>query len=69
MKKIDLKLIAKSVVDDFNNIYEVKKGIKIELIDNENLRNKVGTQGLHDLEKNYSYNAVKDLYLNILNSV
>ena len=39
------------------------------LIDNENLRNKVGTQGLHDLEKNYSYNAVKDLYLNILNSV
>ena len=37
MKKIDLKLIAKSVVDDFNNIYEVKKGIKIELIDNENL--------------------------------
>ena len=37
MKKIDLKLITKSVVDDFNNIYEVKKGIKIELIDNENL--------------------------------
>ena len=25
MKKINLKLIAKSVVDDFNNIYETKK--------------------------------------------
>jgi len=33
MKKIDLKLIAKSVVDDFNNIYESKKGIKINLND------------------------------------
>jgi two-component system sensor histidine kinase ChvG len=37
MKKINLKLIVKSVVDDFNNIYEAKKGIKIELIDNDNL--------------------------------
>ena len=31
MKKIDLVLIVKSVVDDFNNIYETKRGIKIEL--------------------------------------
>jgi two-component system sensor histidine kinase ChvG len=31
MKKINLKLIAKSVVDDFNNIYEVKRGIQIIL--------------------------------------
>ncbi len=37
MKKIDLKLIAKSVVDDFNNIYEAKRGIVIELIDINNL--------------------------------
>jgi two-component system, OmpR family, sensor histidine kinase ChvG len=37
MKKINLKLIAKSVVDDFNNIYETKRGIKIELIDKDNL--------------------------------
>ena len=37
MKKINLKLIAKSVVDDFNNIYESKRGIKIELFDNDNL--------------------------------
>ncbi|MDB9807989.1 HAMP domain-containing histidine kinase [Candidatus Pelagibacter sp.] len=33
MKKIDLKLIAGSVVDDFNSIYEAKRGIKIILND------------------------------------
>ena len=33
MKKISLKLIAKSVVDDFNNIYEAKRGIQIILKD------------------------------------
>jgi len=33
MKKIDLKVITKSVVDDFNNIYETKRGIKIILKD------------------------------------
>ena len=33
MKKIDLKLIVKSVVDDFNNIYETKRGIQIILND------------------------------------
>ena len=33
MKKINLKLIARSVVDDFNNIYEAKRGIKIILND------------------------------------
>ena len=32
-KKINLKLIARSVVDDFNNIYETKKDIKIILKD------------------------------------
>ena len=31
MKKINLRLIASSVVDDFNNIYETKRGIKIIL--------------------------------------
>jgi two-component system, OmpR family, sensor histidine kinase ChvG len=36
MKKIDLKLIVKSVVDDFNNIYETKRGIKIILNDINN---------------------------------
>jgi len=33
MKKINLMLIARSVVDDFNNIYEAKRGIKIMLND------------------------------------
>jgi len=33
MKKINLKLIASSVVDDFNNIYETKRGIQIILKD------------------------------------
>ena len=36
MKKINLKLIARSVVDDFNNIYEAKRGIKIILNDHKN---------------------------------
>ena len=35
MKKINLKIIARSVVDDFNNIYEVKRGIKIMLNDQD----------------------------------
>ena len=33
MKKINLKVIVKSVVDDFNNIYEAKRGIQIILKD------------------------------------
>ena len=33
MKKINLKLIARSVVDDFNSIYETKRGIRIILND------------------------------------
>ena len=36
MKKIDLKIIAKSVVDDFNNIYEKKRRIQIILKDSNN---------------------------------
>ena len=36
MKKINLKLIARSVVDDFNNIYEAKRGIKIILNNSSN---------------------------------
>ena len=35
MKKIDLKLIAISVVDDFNSIHNSKSGIKIQLNSNE----------------------------------
>ena len=36
MKKIDLKLIAKSVVDDFNSIYGAKRSIQIVLKDLDN---------------------------------
>ena len=36
MKKVNLKLIARSVVDDFNNIYEKKRGIRIILDDPNN---------------------------------
>ena len=36
MKKINLKLIVNSVVDDFNNIYETKRGIQIILKDSNN---------------------------------
>ena len=36
VKKINLKFILKSVVDDFNNIYEMKRGIRIILNDPNN---------------------------------
>jgi two-component system sensor histidine kinase ChvG len=36
MKKINLKLIIGSVVDDFNSIYEAKRGIQIILKDRNN---------------------------------
>jgi two-component system sensor histidine kinase ChvG len=35
MKKINLKTITQSVVDDFNNIYEAKRDIKIEFFNRE----------------------------------
>ena len=35
MKKINLKIITQSVVDDFNNIYEAKRDIKIEFFNRE----------------------------------
>jgi len=37
MRKINLKLVVKSVVDDFNSIYEPKRGIQIILSDSNNL--------------------------------
>ncbi len=37
MGNINLKEIVKSVVDDFNNIYETKRGIKIIFLDKKNL--------------------------------
>jgi len=39
MKKIDLKSIVQSVVDDFNSIYIEKSGIKVDLIFDASVRN------------------------------
>ena len=47
MKKIDLKLIAKSVVDDFNSIYLSKRGIKI-LLDIDEKFNKYEIIGIEN---------------------
>ena len=38
MNIIDLKLIVKSVVDDVNSIYQTKRGIEIEFVDKDNLK-------------------------------
>ncbi len=38
MNIIDLRLIVKSVVDDFNSIYETKRGIKIAFVNKDNLK-------------------------------
>ena len=59
MKKVDLKLIARSVVDDFNNIYEAKRGIKIIL-------NDVGNQEeyfIHGIE-----NRIEQIIANLLDN-
>ena len=39
MNKIDLKTIVQSVVDDFNNIYVEKRGIKVDLKFDESVTN------------------------------
>jgi len=59
MKKINLKLIIKSVVDDYNNIYETKRGIKIELIDKEDLNEYL----MHGIE-----NRVEQIVANLLDN-
>ena len=48
MKKIDLKSIVQSVVDDFNSIYIEKSGIKVDLIFDASVRNFsiLGMQGI-----------------------
>lgn len=65
---------AQHIVDHGSNGYLVSTDqewvdvLKL-LIDNKNLRNDIGVKARYDLEKNYSYNAVKNLYLDILNSI
>jgi len=59
MKKINLKLIIRSVVDDYNNIYEAKKSIKIELIDEGNLNEYF----IHGIE-----NRIEQIIANLLDN-
>ena len=47
MKKIDLRPIVTSVVDDFNSIYMNKRGIKISLNSNQN-ENKIEIMGIEN---------------------
>ena len=59
MKKINLKLIARSVVDDFNSIYETKRGIKIILSD----LNKQDEYFIHGIE-----NRIEQIIANLLDN-
>jgi len=59
MKKIDLKLIARSVVDDFNNIYEAKRGIKI-ILNNSNSRDEYFIHGIE--------NRIEQIIANLLDN-
>jgi len=59
MRKINLKLIAKSVVDDFNNIYEAKRGIQIILKDS----NDPGDYFINGIE-----NRIEQIIANLLDN-
>ena len=59
MKRINIKLIIRSVVDDFNNIYEAKRGIKIIL------------NNLNDQEEFFIYgieNRIEQIIANLLDN-
>jgi two-component system sensor histidine kinase ChvG len=59
MKKINLKLIAKSVVDDFNNIYEAKRGIQI-ILKNSNSQEEYFINGIE--------NRIEQIIANLLDN-
>jgi two-component system sensor histidine kinase ChvG len=59
MKKINLKSIAKSVVDDFNNIYEKKRGIKI-ILNNSNNQEEYFINGIE--------NRIEQIIANLLDN-
>ncbi len=58
MKKIDLKLIAKSVVDDFNSIHNSKSKIKIQL----------DLNGSSDYKINGIENRIEQIIANLLDN-
>ena len=59
MKKINLKSIAKSVVDDFNNIYEKKRGIQI-ILNNSNNQEEYFINGIE--------NRIEQIIANLLDN-
>jgi two-component system sensor histidine kinase ChvG len=59
MKKINLKLIVSSVVDDFNNIYEAKRGIQI-LLKNPNSQEEYFINGIE--------NRIEQIIANLLDN-
>ena len=62
MKKIDLKLIVSSVVDDFNSIYEAKRGIKIILNNSINQEDYLKKNPLFIGKRGYYFIASSDLF-------
>ena len=60
MKKINLKLIAKSVVDDFNSIYEAKRGIQIVLSDQNSFEEECLINGIE--------NRIEQIIANLLDN-
>ncbi|MDA9066156.1 HAMP domain-containing histidine kinase, partial [Candidatus Pelagibacter sp.] len=59
MKQIDIQQIVKSVVDDFNNIYEVKRGIQI-ILESSNIEEKYFINGIE--------NRVEQIIANLLDN-
>ena len=59
MKKIDIKAIAKSVVDDFNSIYKTKKAIQI-ILKNSNTEEKYFINGIE--------NRIEQIIANLLDN-
>ena len=58
IKKIDIEPIIKSVVDDFNNIYKLKRGIKISYLNDE--KNKYFINGIE--------NRIEQIIANLLDN-
>ena len=58
IKKLDIEPIIKSVVDDFNNIYKVKKGVKISFINDG--KNKYFINGIE--------NRIEQIIANLLDN-
>ena len=59
MKKIDLKSILNSVVDDYNSIYETKRGITIKLL----ISNKFEEYYIYEIE-----NRIEQIIANLLDN-